>query len=51
MNLGVGASRQSAAIIREGNQGRSAETPLRGYGSWKTGSLAAESGKEGVLGK
>jgi AraC-like DNA-binding protein len=35
MNPGVAASRQSAAIIREESQRRSAETPLRGYGSWK----------------
>src|SRR2546421_5031037 len=35
MNPGVAASRQSAAIGGNNSQRRSAETPLRGDGSWK----------------
>jgi AraC-like DNA-binding protein len=40
MNPGVAASRQSAAIVREESQRRSAETPLRGYGPWKGESVS-----------
>ena len=36
---GVAADWQSATIIREGSQRRSAETPLRGYGSGAGGYL------------
>src|SRR5437763_572727 len=35
MNPGVEASRQSAAIRGNNSQRRSAETPLRGDGSWE----------------
>src|SRR5438105_12673532 len=35
MNPGVAASRQSAAIRGNNSQRRSAETPLRGGGSWE----------------
>ncbi len=35
MNPGVAASRQSAAIRGNNSRRRSAETPLRGDGSWK----------------
>jgi hypothetical protein len=49
MNLGVAAVWQSAAVIREESLRRSAETPLRGYGSWSAGSLAAEAGNGGRL--
>jgi len=35
LNLGVAASRQSAAMLRKPNWRRSAETPLRGHGSWE----------------
>src|SRR2546430_17446731 len=39
MNLGVAASRQSAAIRGNNSQRRSAETPLRGGGSWRSSAV------------
>src|SRR5207302_7430 len=41
MNPGVAASRQSAAIRGNNSQRRSAETPLRGGGSWKGSQCSA----------
>ena len=41
LNPGVTASRQSADMIREESQRRSAEIPLRDYGPWKPVSAAA----------